>query len=58
MAQLTVSLTEMLSSLNPPDRFVLVLDGVDRLMDAPATLLPALSRLPEMVSRFAICVWV
>ena len=33
------------------DKFVLVLDGIDRQRDAPPTLLPALARMGEVVSR-------
>lgn len=36
------------------DRFVLVLDGVDRQREASGTLLPALARLGNMVS-FILC---
>lgn len=32
-------------------RLVLVFDGIDRQRDAPLTLLPALARLGEVVSR-------
>ncbi len=32
------------------DKFVLVLDGIDRQRDAPPTLLPALARMGEVVS--------
>lgn len=34
------------------NKFVLVLDGVDRQREAPGTLLPALARLGDMVSFF------
>ncbi|OAA58816.1 Origin recognition complex, subunit 5 [Cordyceps fumosorosea ARSEF 2679] len=52
MAQLAVTLTEMLdrpSRDDPRRRFALVLDSVDRQREAPATLLPALARLSEMI---------
>lgn len=39
------------------DRFVLVLDGVDRQREAPGTLLPALARLGDMVSSILFVLW-
>lgn len=52
VSQLTVELSKMLKYTPRPAtfRFVLVFDGVDRQRDAPATLLPALARLAEIVS--------
>ena len=52
VSQLTVELSKMLKYTPRPEtfRFVLVFDGVDRQRDAPATLLPALARLAEIVS--------
>lgn len=53
MAQLAVAMGDMLQDnareRNPRWRFALVLDSMDRQRDAPATLLPALARLSEMV---------
>ncbi|KAH8906752.1 hypothetical protein BR93DRAFT_937711 [Coniochaeta sp. PMI_546] len=57
LSQLTVELSKML--LYPPQhlqwpqdfRFVLVFDAIDRQREAPHTLLPALARLSEIVSR-------
>ncbi|KAJ6781086.1 hypothetical protein PWT90_03067 [Aphanocladium album] len=56
MAQLAVALGEMLQDNNNNNngrdaqwRFALVLDSIDRQRDAPATLLPALARLSEMI---------
>ncbi|OAR03164.1 hypothetical protein LLEC1_02238, partial [Akanthomyces lecanii] len=53
MAQLAVALGEMLQETGRRDdqrrRFALVLDSIDRQRDAPATLLPALARLSEMI---------
>ncbi|XWX01014.1 hypothetical protein V2A60_009039 [Cordyceps javanica] len=60
MAQLAVALGEMLdgrSRDNPRWRFALVLDSIDRQRDAPATLLPALARLSEMIPSLT-CVWI
>jgi origin recognition complex subunit 5 len=37
------------------EKFVLVLDGIDRQRDAPQTLLPGLARLGEVVSSGALC---
>ena len=55
MAQLAVALGEMLQEKGRRDdsrwRFALVLDSIDRQRDAPATLLPALARLSEMVEK-------
>lgn len=55
MAQLAVALGEMLQDTGRDDdpewRFALVLDSIDRQRDAPATLLPALARLSEMVNK-------
>jgi origin recognition complex subunit 5 len=53
LSQLTVELSKML--LHPPRhkdfRFVLVFDAIDRQREAPATLLPSLARLSEIVGR-------
>ena len=51
VSQLTVALSKMLKYAPRPDgfRFVLVFDRIDRQRDAPATLLPALGRLSEIV---------
>ncbi|KAI0595831.1 origin recognition complex subunit 5 C-terminus-domain-containing protein [Biscogniauxia sp. FL1348] len=63
LAALTVELTKMLKyaekegnshdgesgSEKSPRRFVLVFDGIDRQREAPATLLPALARLAEII---------
>ncbi|KAI1495304.1 origin recognition complex subunit 5 C-terminus-domain-containing protein [Biscogniauxia mediterranea] len=63
LAALTVELTKMLKyaekegnshngesrSGESPGRFVLVFDGIDRQREAPATLLPALARLAEII---------
>ncbi|KAI1636802.1 origin recognition complex subunit 5 C-terminus-domain-containing protein [Biscogniauxia mediterranea] len=63
LAALTVELTKMLKyaenegnshsgefgSWKSPGRFVLVFDGIDRQREAPATLLPALARLAEII---------
>lgn len=53
VSQLTVELSKMLKYTPRPDgfRFVLVFDGIDRQRDAPHTLLPALARLSEIVSK-------
>jgi origin recognition complex subunit 5 len=52
VSQLNVELSKMLKYTSRPDgfRFVLVFDGIDCQREAPATLLPALARLSEMVS--------
>lgn len=52
LAQLMVELCKMLKYTQRPDgwRLVLVFDAIDRQRDAPATLLPALARLSEVVS--------
>jgi len=52
LAQLGVELSRMLKysgRLPSGFRFVLVFDGVDRQREGPATLLPALGRLHEIV---------
>lgn len=51
LAQLAVSIGDLLrnSGRGPGWRFILVLDSIDKQRDAPATLLPALARLSEMV---------
>jgi origin recognition complex subunit 5 len=51
LAALAVELSKMLKYVERPDgwHFVLVFDGIDRQRDAPATLLPGLARLSEMV---------
>ncbi|KAI5923780.1 origin recognition complex subunit 5 C-terminus-domain-containing protein [Camillea tinctor] len=55
IAALTVELTKMLKYAEKegddktPRRFVLVFDGIDRQREAPATLLPALARLAEII---------
>lgn len=36
------------------DKFVLVLDGIDKQRDAPTTLLPALGRLGEMLPQLVV----
>lgn len=53
VSQLTVELSKMLKYTPRPSdfRFVLVFDGIDRQRDAPQTLLPALARLSEIVSK-------
>lgn len=50
-SQLTVELSKMLKYASRPKdfRFVLVFDGIDRQREAPATLIPALARLSEIV---------
>jgi hypothetical protein len=50
-AQLTVELTKMLlgSKKHERWRFVLVFDSIDRQKEAPATLIPGLARLSEIV---------
>jgi origin recognition complex subunit 5 len=55
MSQLTVELSKMLLYSSQPagSRFVLVLDAIDRQREAPMTLLPALARLSEIVSRLS-----
>ncbi|KAL2755115.1 hypothetical protein ACRALDRAFT_1071683 [Sodiomyces alcalophilus JCM 7366] len=52
MSQLTVELSRMLKDQprSSSFRFVLVFDSIDRQRDVPVTLLPALARLPEIVS--------
>ncbi|KAH7311740.1 Mus7/MMS22 family-domain-containing protein [Stachybotrys elegans] len=59
VAQLTVELTKMLKypTRDPRWRFVLVLDAIDKQRDAPATLLPALARLSEIIPCLT-CVFV
>ncbi len=56
LAQLAVSVGDLLRSpaRGPRWRFVLVLDSIDKQRDAPATLLPALARLSEMVRRWRV----
>ncbi|KAF9878548.1 origin recognition complex subunit orc5 [Colletotrichum karsti] len=51
LAQLTVELCKMLKYTQRPEgwRLVLVFDSIDRQRDAPATLLPALARLSEVI---------
>ncbi|KAK3315188.1 origin recognition complex subunit 5 C-terminus-domain-containing protein [Apodospora peruviana] len=51
ISQLMVELSKMLKYTPRPDNFhfVLVLDGIDRQRDMPATLLPALARLSETI---------
>ncbi|ATY67492.1 Mus7 MMS22 conserved region [Cordyceps militaris] len=54
MAQLAVALGEMIDARardndDPRWRFVLLLSSMDRQREAPATLLPALARLSEMI---------
>ncbi|KAI1381323.1 origin recognition complex subunit 5 C-terminus-domain-containing protein [Hypoxylon crocopeplum] len=53
LAALTVELARMLKNDVQPDntdrRFVLVFDGIDHQREAPATLLPALARLSEII---------
>jgi origin recognition complex subunit 5 len=39
------------ASHDTKDKFVLILDGIDRQRDAPPTLLPALARMGEVVSE-------
>lgn len=58
LAQLVVELEKLLDTWNVVDedfdakkRLVLVFDGIDRQREAPPTLLPALARLGEIVSR-------
>ena len=53
VSQLTVELSKMLKYTPRPEdfRFVLVFDAIDRQRDAPHTLLPALARLSEIVSK-------
>lgn len=62
LAQLAVEISRLLDdSTHKPgldgernqnkDKFVLVLDGIDRQRDAPPTLLPALARMGEVVSN-------
>ena len=58
LAQLAVEIGRLLDDSNhkggashdTKDKFVLVLDGIDRQRDAPPTLLPALARMGEVVS--------
>jgi len=52
-SQLTVELSKMLKYASRPKdfRFVLVFDGIDRQREAPATLIPALARLSEIIPR-------
>ncbi|KAK4214021.1 origin recognition complex subunit 5 C-terminus-domain-containing protein [Rhypophila decipiens] len=51
VSQLAAELSKMLKYTPRPEtfRFVLVFDGIDRQRDAPATLLPALARLSEII---------
>ncbi|KAK1506136.1 origin recognition complex subunit Orc5 [Colletotrichum tamarilloi] len=51
LAQLMVELCKMLKYTQRPDgwRLVFVFDAIDRQRDAPATLLPALARLSEVI---------
>ncbi|KAI0202546.1 origin recognition complex subunit Orc5 [Astrocystis sublimbata] len=58
LAALAAELTKLLKYTAEPEsesesdiqsRFVLVFDGIDRQRDAPATLLPALARLSEII---------
>ncbi|OHE96163.1 origin recognition complex subunit Orc5 [Colletotrichum orchidophilum] len=51
LAQLMVELCKMLKYTQRPEgwRLVLVFDAIDRQRDAPATLLPALARLSEVI---------
>lgn len=56
LAQLTFELSKLLKHAPPPGMrgFVLVFDAIDRQREAPPTLLPALARLSEIVSRDAV----
>ncbi|KAF4449305.1 Protein mms22 [Fusarium austroafricanum] len=51
LAQLTVEMARMVQyhERDVRWRFILVLDAIDRQRDAPATLLPALARLSEII---------
>ncbi|KAI0802318.1 origin recognition complex subunit 5 C-terminus-domain-containing protein [Xylaria sp. FL0064] len=51
LAALTAELTKILKYVerDAGSRFVLVFDGIDRQRDAPPTLLPALTRLSEII---------
>ena len=56
LAQLVVELGRVLENWtmvggNEKQRLALVFDGIDNQRDAPPTLLPALARLGEVVSR-------
>jgi hypothetical protein len=53
VSSLTVLLGECLASTpgKPVEKFILVLDGIDKQREAPPTLLSALARLGEVVSQ-------
>ncbi|KAL4797433.1 origin recognition complex subunit 5 C-terminus-domain-containing protein [Aspergillus venezuelensis] len=56
VSSLAVLLGECLSSNpeKPVDKFVLVLDGIDKQREAPPTLLSALARLGEMIPSLSV----
>ncbi|ERS95027.1 hypothetical protein HMPREF1624_08516 [Sporothrix schenckii ATCC 58251] len=56
LSQLTVELSNMLQYSEHPEnwRFVLVFDAIDRQRDAPATLLPGLARLSEVIPNLTV----
>lgn len=51
LSALSVNLQKLLEKR---DKFVLVLDGVDKQREAPPTLLPALARLGEMMPQLTV----
>lgn len=53
LGEVLASATTTASEGRRAEKFVLVLDGIDRQREAPPTLLSALARLGEVVSLFA-----
>ncbi|MCJ1438163.1 hypothetical protein MMC27_007550 [Xylographa pallens] len=51
LSSLTVQLERM---TRLQSRFILVFDGIDRQREAPSTLLPALARLGEIISKLTV----